>query len=66
MSDVFGVLADHADRSVELARRIGYAKGSIEEALLQMQLGEEYWAEKSLRRALSVLSGETYAGDVQR
>ncbi len=64
MSDVYGVLADHADRNIELARRIGYAKGSIEEALLAIG-SKNYWAEKSLRRALSVLTGETYAGEVR-
>ncbi len=72
MSDVYGVLADHADRNIELARRIGYAKGSIEEALLlidnyrEIKQADAYWAKKSLRRALSVLTGESYAGEVQR
>ncbi len=72
MSDVFGVLADHTDRSIELARRIGYAKGSIEEVLQlidnyrKITQADAYWAKKSLRRTLSVLTGESYAGEVQR
>lgn len=64
MSDVFGVLATHTERSLELNRQIGFAKGQIEEALAHLD-GQNYWAEKALRRVLDEFGGKTYAGEAR-
>ena len=45
------VLAHEAEQRFELARRIGFAKGQIQEALGCVE--GNYWAEKALRRALA-------------
>jgi hypothetical protein len=65
MSDAMKmVLAVEVDRTSELTRRLGYAKRSIEDAILLIGT-KDYWAEQTLRRALSVIAGET-AGEVRQ
>jgi hypothetical protein len=58
-------LAVEVDRTSELSRRLGYVKGSIEDAILLIGT-QNYGAEQTLRRALSVIVGETYAGEVRQ
>lgn len=66
MSDAMKmVLAVEVERTSELSRRLGYAKGSIENAILLIG-NQNYWAARTLRKALGVIVGETHAGEVRQ
>ena len=60
------VIAHETEERSELSRRIGFARGALEEALMllrdRIEPDTRYWIEKDLRRALDELTGKTRAG----